>query len=104
MGLPIRIVILTLVALSTFVAQMTRINLNVAIVSMTNEIVESDDNRTVREVCPAPITNVNLNSSEKTSNRLQTESPKYNWDEGKQGIVLGTFFYTYVMLQVPAVS
>lgn len=67
-----------------------RVNLSVAIVAMVNNsaIVH---NESISDVC-------------QVSNGSAPVTPKdgeFNWDEQTQGIVLGSFFYGYVLTQVP---
>ncbi|XP_067635141.1 sialin isoform X2 [Eurosta solidaginis] len=70
-----------------------RVNLSVAIVAMVNQTaIPQDNNTSVDDTClvPAP----------KNDTRPMKEGD-FVWDEATQGLVLGSFFYGYVLTQVP---
>ena len=56
-----------------------RVNLSVAIVSMVQSNVVTGNN----------------------SNHYSTNSSEFDWDENTQGLVLGSFFFGYVLTQLP---
>lgn len=69
-----------------------RVNLSVAIVAMVNEttpIVPNSNN--TFDHCPAP----------NVTNSTTPSGGEFDWDTRTQGIVLGSFFYGYVLTQVP---
>lgn len=69
-----------------------RVNLSVAIVAMVNQSAIVQVNDTVEGTCPYP----------PASNTTIPQRPgDFLWDEATQGIVLGSFFYGYVLTQVP---
>ncbi|XP_023012123.1 major Facilitator Superfamily Transporter 10 isoform X1 [Leptinotarsa decemlineata] len=68
-----------------------RVNLSVAIVAMVNTTQPSFSNNTF-DHCPINITN---------STVPEDTSGEFNWDEHTQSIVLGSFFYGYVITQIP---
>ncbi|KAJ8959058.1 hypothetical protein NQ318_022314 [Aromia moschata] len=68
-----------------------RVNLSVAIVAMVNSTSNTGTSNTSFDNCPV---------SNKTSPTPDTTG-EFNWDEATQGIVLGSFFYGYVLTQVP---
>lgn len=70
-----------------------RVNLSVAIVAMVNATAfpQPETNLTF-DVCPVP------NASNST---VPDKTGEFAWDEATQGIVLGSFFYGYVLTQVP---
>ncbi|XP_055370914.1 sialin [Condylostylus longicornis] len=72
-----------------------RVNLSVAIVAMVNQTAISHENVTIEDVCPA-----SSNTSENNTLPENTNG-EFIWDETTQGIVLGSFFYGYVITQVP---
>ncbi|KAJ1520118.1 hypothetical protein ONE63_004338 [Megalurothrips usitatus] len=68
-----------------------RVNLSVVIVAMVNSTVPEDNNNTACPVAPE-------------YHRSILTVPKkgeFNWDERTQGMILGSFFYGYVLTQVP---
>lgn len=71
-----------------------RVNLSVAIVAMVNNSAiptSNTSNSSLNDVCPV-------------ANQSSTVVPRdgeFVWDEATQGIVLGSFFYGYVLTQVP---
>jgi len=76
-----------------------RVNLSVAIVAMVNSTSNSSGpsnitNHTGDGTCPAPIKPGNSTSDD-------TGNGTFDWDETTQSIVLGCFFYGYVLSQIP---
>ncbi|XP_055713391.1 sialin [Phlebotomus papatasi] len=70
-----------------------RVNLSVAIVAMVNHTAIPEQNTTnLDDVCPAP--------GNDTDNGPVLNG-EFAWDESTQGIVLGAFFYGYVLTQIP---
>ncbi|KAJ3662869.1 hypothetical protein Zmor_007189 [Zophobas morio] len=71
-----------------------RVNLSVAIVAMVNSTAfpQPSTNSNVYDHCPLPNA---TNSTQPATNG------EFAWDERTQGIVLGSFFYGYVLTQVP---
>lgn len=67
-----------------------RVNLSVAIVVMVNQTAIPHANVAVEDYCPGPIENSTI-----------SKNGKFIWDEATQGIVLGSFFYGYVVTQIP---
>ncbi|XP_068248075.1 putative inorganic phosphate cotransporter [Palaemon carinicauda] len=63
-----------------------RVNLSVAIVAMVNNTAIPHANKSVSEECQYP-----------GDNSTQTEDGEFVWDEGEQGLILGSFFYGYVL-------
>ncbi|KAL1494936.1 hypothetical protein ABEB36_010440 [Hypothenemus hampei] len=68
-----------------------RVNLSVAIVAMVNQTVPVIQNNSY-DHCPAPAPNPNA---------TVPSTGEFNWNEETQGIVLGSFFYGYVLTQIP---
>lgn len=75
-----------------FMLYALRVNLSVAIVAMVNKTAEAG-NGTAGE-CPA------LDGSVYNST-ADIENGEFEWDESTQGLLLGSFFYGYVLTQVP---
>lgn len=69
-----------------------RVNLSVAIVTMVNQTAIPRINTSVADVCPV------VHPTNETEPR---QEGTFLWDEATQGIVLGSFFYGYVLTQVP---
>uniref|UniRef100_A0A2K5NAM6 Sialin n=1 Tax=Cercocebus atys TaxID=9531 RepID=A0A2K5NAM6_CERAT len=75
-----------------FIVYALRVNLSVALVDMVDSNTTLEDNRTSK-ACPehsAPI-KVHHNQTGK----------KYQWDAETQGWILGSFFYGYIITQIP---
>ncbi|EFA08919.1 Putative inorganic phosphate cotransporter-like Protein [Tribolium castaneum] len=72
-----------------------RVNLSVAIVAMVNNtaIPQPSTNSNIYDHCLVP--------NATNSTQPNTSDGEFAWDEAKQGIVLGSFFYGYVLTQVP---
>lgn len=68
-----------------------RVNLSVAIVAMVNQSTPVIENNTY-DHCPV---------SNATNSTTPTHIGEFDWDEATQGIVLGSFFYGYVLTQIP---
>lgn len=72
-----------------------RVNLSIAIVSMVNQTQTDDDNGTTNntDICPRDPDPVN--------GTFVPSPGEFNWDERTQGVILGCFFFGYVMTNVP---
>lgn len=69
-----------------------RVNLSVAIVAMVNNTaIHSNTSVINNDTCPFP---ANTTSSD-------TSDGPFDWDESEQGLILGAFFYGYVLTQIP---
>ncbi|KAL9881863.1 major facilitator superfamily transporter 10 isoform 2-T2 [Glossina fuscipes fuscipes] len=70
-----------------------RVNLSVAIVAMVNQsaIPHVNSSAMIDETCPA----------DNKKNVTILSEGEFAWDESTQGLVLGSFFYGYVLTQVP---
>ncbi|XP_063221587.1 sialin-like [Bacillus rossius redtenbacheri] len=70
-----------------------RVNLSVAIVTMVNNSAIPHDNTSsfVVDTCPIPIAN---------ETKVEPDG-RFVWDEKTQGLILGCFFYGYIVTQVP---
>ncbi|KAM9804095.1 sialin [Neosynchiropus ocellatus] len=75
-----------------FVVYSLRVNLSVAMVDMLNSTHQSADNHST-SVCPA-------HSSPARPKHNHTANV-YDWDSETQGWILGSFFYGYIITQVP---
>ncbi|CRK92382.1 CLUMA_CG005927, isoform A [Clunio marinus] len=70
-----------------------RVNLSISVVSMVNHTaINVDTNQSITDVCPIPTP---------TNTSTPTRDGEFLWDEYSQGIVLGSFFYGYVLTQIP---
>ncbi|XP_039152299.1 putative inorganic phosphate cotransporter isoform X2 [Drosophila simulans] len=74
-----------------------RVNLSVAIVAMVNQTAIPHSNSSVidTDTCPLPAPHHN------GSDPNPQKEGEFVWDEATQGLVLGSFFYGYVLTQVP---
>jgi len=68
-----------------------RVNLSVTIVAMVNHTAIPHVNQTDVDICPEP-------TDRPTS---VAKDGEFAWDEYRQGIILGCFFWGYIMTQVP---
>ena len=82
-----------LAALGTFLSYAIRFNLSIAIVSMTT-VTSSVKNYTEFDQCP------DTHNSTITS-KTNTRDGEFDWDEATQGLILSSFFYGYVVTQIP---
>ncbi|XP_017116101.1 putative inorganic phosphate cotransporter [Drosophila elegans] len=74
-----------------------RVNLSVAIVAMVNQTAIPHSNSSVIDADTCPLPEPNHNGSNPNPQR----EGEFVWDEATQGLVLGSFFYGYVLTQVP---
>ncbi|KAI1307898.1 putative inorganic phosphate cotransporter [Halotydeus destructor] len=90
----VRYFILLLIMLSTAVDFITRTNINVTIVSMTWPVEKIDS---ISDLCSAQ-----LSPRNSTSSPAMGSAPRFHWSTSTQSAVLGSFFYSYVAMQIPA--
>ncbi|XP_064103173.1 putative inorganic phosphate cotransporter [Macrobrachium nipponense] len=64
-----------------------RVNLSVAIVAMVNNTAIPHANKSISEECEFPGDN----------STLPSKDGEFVWDESEQGLILGSFFYGYVL-------
>ncbi|XP_005184461.1 sialin isoform X1 [Musca domestica] len=72
-----------------------RVNLSVAIVAMVNQTAIPQENNSsivLDDTCPIEI---------KPNKTTPSTGGDFAWDEATQGLVLGSFFYGYVLTQIP---
>lgn len=96
----IRYLVLFIVVLSCSVDYITRTNINTAILSMVNGRVVIKNASELLDMCNIP--DYKLNQSGVSVVNNNDNAPKYDWDEPEQGIILGSFFYAYVLIQIPS--
>lgn len=115
----VRFVIVILATLCPVVCYISRQNLPLAIVAMvedsqdshhrpqhpaaTNQTLDQDHHSNVQHQaqCPAP-TETGADGQLHSMPVQVTYGPKYAWSQSDRGWVLGAFFYTYVIFQIPA--
>ncbi|KAJ9590663.1 hypothetical protein L9F63_016291, partial [Diploptera punctata] len=68
-----------------------RVNLSVAIVAMVNNSAIPQDIMNITDVCPVENDNMTVTQPD----------GEFVWDESTQGLILGSFFYGYVLTQIP---
>ncbi|CAH0751339.1 unnamed protein product [Diatraea saccharalis] len=69
-----------------------RVNLSVAIVAMINSTTPMPSNDSTLDVCPA---------TGPSNSSAPAKPGEFNWTAEQQSIILGSFFYGYVLTQVP---
>ncbi|XP_033726727.1 sialin-like [Pecten maximus] len=60
---------------------------------MTNYTDSKSVNNTYNDVCPG----TSINNTKTTTN----QAAEFDWDESTQGILLSSFFYGYIVTQIP---
>lgn len=118
--LKIRFLILFLIVCSTFVAYISRSSLNIAIVSMVDHSLKSSHSKIIVDSCPSKTTSLHADNKQPTivevhhdlTNNLTSVHPdhvaipmtgkRYEWSQSMQGLILGSFFYAYIIFQIPA--
>ncbi|MEE6476486.1 hypothetical protein FKM82_011092 [Ascaphus truei] len=78
--------------LGFFMLYALRVNLSVALVNMVNASSSAQEN-TSSKVCPDHTTAPKVLHN--------TTGHKYDWDSNTQGWILGSFFYGYILTQIP---
>ncbi|XP_025907065.1 sialin isoform X3 [Nothoprocta perdicaria] len=76
-----------------FLLYALRVNLSVALVDMVEPNTSLAKN-TTSNVCPEHSSTINVPRN--------TSGKKYSWDADTQGWILGSFFYGYIITQIPA--
>lgn len=104
----VRFFILFLCVMATSISYIARTNINIAIVSMVEDPVTSaraSGNVTVPNVCPTPETtfqNEGKTSLLKSPASAEPKHKRHKWDQRFQGLILGAFFYPYILFQMPS--
>lgn len=107
--LGVRHVVLVLLLLSGIITFIARTNLNIAIVPMTSvhdqqDIASNESSHKVHQIgCPAKPVQTII-SLLPIPGELLPPLPvhkTYDWDQVTQGKILGSFFYSYIIFQIP---
>ncbi|XP_071038026.1 sialin-like isoform X2 [Parasteatoda tepidariorum] len=94
---PRRYVLIILGFLGMVSVYTMRVNLSVALVAMVNQTTTSSSNGSLHEFVECP----NLLNAGTQTESTQFKGTRYNWDSKVQGTILGSFFYGYILTQVP---
>ena len=76
----------------------SRVNLSVAVVAMTSNRTHTYPNGTVETVSNFITCSV---CCRLTLQIIQFQYPDFEWDSGTQGLILASFFYGYIITQIP---
>eukprot|EP00111_Clytia_hemisphaerica_P003448 TCONS_00009856-protein len=87
---PKRYVLSGLIHFATFCLYSLRVNLSVAIVSMVNQTYANAKKTSLIEC-----------GTGNTTIAITQEDGEFLWDQNRQGLILGAFFYGYLITQVP---
>ena len=88
---PVRYIVVTMIFLGMLFNYMIRVNINLAIVAMVNHTALPHTNVTRSDECGG--------NGSVTPPESQPDGP-FIWDEHVQGVVLGAFYYGYVVTQL----
>ncbi|KAI1307899.1 putative inorganic phosphate cotransporter [Halotydeus destructor] len=93
MAFGVRYLILFLIMLAAMIDYVARLNINVTIVSMVKPL-----NRSIKsyQVCF-----VSEEEAEQTFSNMASPASRYDFTLSQQSAILGAFFYTYTVLQIP---
>ena len=94
-----RYAVICLCSLAVFLEYATRVNINNAIVSMTNEVIQNKSSQ-ASDFCPVLVSEGTSNSTNEP--RRLPIGDRYDWSPTTQGLILGAFYYGYIILQVPS--
>jgi MFS family permease len=109
--IPIRFLILGLIVLATAIDYVTRVNINIAIVTMVKQ--NSSHHDVHGEVCPfssnevphiQEVTTVAV-KNQSSSHRMirpEEEASRFTWSPTTQGVILGSFWWSYMAMQIPS--
>lgn len=95
-GYGVRHTLTILSFLAFFNVYAMRVNLSIALVAMVNSST-SQSNETDDKECPD---NAYIKSNSSSNSKISTG--EFNWNEELQGVILGSFFYGYIVTQIPA--
>ncbi|KAI2807432.1 hypothetical protein BLOT_005368 [Blomia tropicalis] len=95
-----RFVIAFLIFCSTTAIYIGRINLSIAIVEMSLKSNKTNNN-ILTDACPAQTKSINQSTIIEDKQTHSDKAKKFDWNETKQGIILGAFFWGYVLFQIP---
>src|SRR5689334_16689756 len=95
MAFPVRYVIILVLLMGTAIDVLNRGNLNQTLVAMTGE-----NNQTSN----ASNNQCNHNSPQLglTPRLSKATATIYDWDPQTQGLILGSFYWSYIFMQIPA--
>lgn len=97
--IPIRFWIAVMVFASTYINYTTRSNMSISITSMISG--SKDKNKTVSiPECKRNLASFNSTLS-RTPKPLDDYGPRYDWDESIQGLIIGSYFWGYVISSAP---
>ncbi|CAL1268948.1 unnamed protein product [Larinioides sclopetarius] len=96
---PNRAIFTILAFFGIFVSYVTRVNLSVAMVAMVN--VTEQFTRNVSHVSSDECPNSNHWKNVTETEDKEYLGEKYNWDPKVQGFILSSFYYGYVVTQIP---
>lgn len=104
-NIPVRFTMVSLIILATAIDYITRVNINIAIVTMVSS--NSSHSPIQRSTCPARDTSSlksvgPVDSSTDYQGVSETSSQQFDWSPTVQGIILGSFWYSYILMQVPS--
>lgn len=97
--IPTRFWIGCMVFLTTYINYTTRVNMSISIVSMTSGKTKSIPECLIHDN-PGNST-FNATNITTTPRTLKDYGPRYEWDERIQGIILGSYFWGYVLTSLP---
>ena len=97
--IPVRYTVSALVLLATINLYLCRINLSEAIVVMSKVKVVKSEFRSASDVCVVS-TVPEVNSTSKNVTMQEESKGEFDWDATTQGLILGAFFYGYILFQI----
>ncbi|XP_058830779.1 sialin-like [Topomyia yanbarensis] len=113
-GLPKRLIVAIMIFVACFTSFMLRVNMSISLLAMVhptvypteaNDTMQLDDQSTISN--ESSITNATMNNSSEAiylSEKLEVPNygPRYEWDQGTQGRILGAYFYGFMFTSLPA--
>lgn len=102
-----RLIICILTTLCPAVCYISRVNLSLAIVAMVSDSKQAKNLLTTTQV-PTTLNShfdhmdIETPDTAHHQNSPKTFGPKYDWSESQANFLMGSFFWTYVIFQIPA--
>jgi len=78
-----------------------RVNLSMAIVAMTATNDSTTSTNLTSSVCPTLLSESGLHHTSRHDTAPTESAGEFDWNGEDQGIILGSFFWGYIVLQVP---
>ncbi|XP_018652682.1 putative sialin (solute carrier family 17 member 5) (sodium/sialic acid cotransporter) (ast) (membrane glycoprotein hp59) [Schistosoma mansoni] len=102
-----RYVIATMGFINLILIYMMRVDLNVTMLAMVNDTVDKTSTNHTSFFCSdfynyTSLTNTEVYFIKSDNTSMQINAGEFNWNRLTQGLILGAFFWGYILTQIPA--